>query len=347
MDLDGMVGGADFVDRIAEEVAKCDVLLALIGDRWLERLDKSEGERDPNAKPDYVRLEIEAALARQLPAPMPVVPVLIENGEMPEAAELPKDMRKLSRLHAMPVRRGADQDAQLARLAKDIEKALVAGGKLPPPPPPMPPSPAPVPAAHLESSQPQEVVPPVSKYAKIAVSVAATAAFALAAVYVGGALWPKRESASESGPIVLVPPIVGAASAADAAASMPPETPGRGLLRPPIPQQSCEALTRYSPASWREAFVGDPYVGSWMVHVADGGFDPSKASEEASRLADRFPNVYFRVIATISRKNDNERYSVVIAEGLAEKEVAERIAWLANNCGIVRNRNAVPYQQSQ
>jgi TIR domain-containing protein len=62
-DVDSIELGDDFVEVITGAVGSCDVLLALIGDRWLTVTDE-DGQRrldDPN---DFVRVEIEAALTR-------------------------------------------------------------------------------------------------------------------------------------------------------------------------------------------------------------------------------------------------------------------------------------------
>lgn len=77
-DINSIRLGEDFVAAIIEAVESCSVLLALIGDRWLTITD-GEGRRrldDPN---DYVRLEIEAALRRNIP----VIPILVGAARIP------------------------------------------------------------------------------------------------------------------------------------------------------------------------------------------------------------------------------------------------------------------------
>ena len=89
-DLDSMGPGVDFPEAIAEAVATCDVFLALIGPRWLlHRPDGSLRLADPA---DYVRIEIAAALAREVL----VVPVLVEGTVMPSRAELPEPVAELA-----------------------------------------------------------------------------------------------------------------------------------------------------------------------------------------------------------------------------------------------------------
>ncbi|MFT3862317.1 toll/interleukin-1 receptor domain-containing protein [Micropruina sp.] len=62
-DVDAIEPGEDFVERITEAVAGCDVLLALIGPHWLTMTDATGARRldDPD---DFVRLELAAALTR-------------------------------------------------------------------------------------------------------------------------------------------------------------------------------------------------------------------------------------------------------------------------------------------
>jgi hypothetical protein len=59
-------------------VAVCQVLLAVIGPTWLTVTDE-RGRRRLDDPDDIVRLEIEAALAREVR----VIPILVEGAVMP------------------------------------------------------------------------------------------------------------------------------------------------------------------------------------------------------------------------------------------------------------------------
>ena len=62
MDVDTIPPGVDFVEYLGEAVSRSEVLLAIIGDHWVELLqDRSEDEDD------FVRIEIESALNRSIP----------------------------------------------------------------------------------------------------------------------------------------------------------------------------------------------------------------------------------------------------------------------------------------
>ena len=91
MDVDAIELGDDFVKVITDAVASCEVLLALIGGRWLTITDAENSRRidDPN---DFVRLEIEAALARKIR----VIPILVDGAKMPRASDLPTSMTLLA-----------------------------------------------------------------------------------------------------------------------------------------------------------------------------------------------------------------------------------------------------------
>jgi TIR domain len=125
-DVDSIELGDDFVEVISTAVGSCDVLLALIGDQWLTIADELGRARldDPD---DFVRLEIEAALTRNVL----VIPVLVEGARMPRADELPASLSKLIRRQALelsPSRFEFDTN----RLLNVLDRALA---EVPPPPP--------------------------------------------------------------------------------------------------------------------------------------------------------------------------------------------------------------------
>ena len=95
-DVDSIELGDDFVEVITNAVGNCDVLLALVGDEWLTITD-ADGRRrldDPN---DFVRLEIEAALTRNVR----VIPILVDGSRMPHAEEVPASLAGLVRRQAL------------------------------------------------------------------------------------------------------------------------------------------------------------------------------------------------------------------------------------------------------
>lgn len=91
MDVAGIEPGRDFRRVIDEKVASCGVLLALIGKDWLTAADK-DGKRRLDDPLDFVRLEAASALKRDIP----VIPVLVQDAAMPNAAQLPADLADLA-----------------------------------------------------------------------------------------------------------------------------------------------------------------------------------------------------------------------------------------------------------
>ncbi|MEO5780209.1 MAG: toll/interleukin-1 receptor domain-containing protein [Arthrobacter oryzae] len=80
MDVDSIPLGVDFRVHLDEQVAKCEVFLAVIGRDWMQHLGSTGRTRldDPR---DFVRIEIESALKRQIP----VIPVLVRGASIPLA----------------------------------------------------------------------------------------------------------------------------------------------------------------------------------------------------------------------------------------------------------------------
>ena len=123
-DVDSIEIGEDFVEAITNAVGSCTVLLALIGDQWLTIADDGGGRRIDNAD-DFVRLEIEAALARDVL----VIPVLVEGAEMPDADKVPPTLAPLTRRQALelsPNRFAFDTSRLLTVLDKTVGDPLPA-----------------------------------------------------------------------------------------------------------------------------------------------------------------------------------------------------------------------------
>lgn len=91
-DIDTIQPGGRFSRVIDEQLARCNVLIALIGRRWLSEAD-TEGRPRLEDPDDFVRLEIATALRRDVT----VIPALLDKAEMPRSAALPPDLRPLPR----------------------------------------------------------------------------------------------------------------------------------------------------------------------------------------------------------------------------------------------------------
>src|SRR4029453_7203176 len=106
----------DWREAIGEAVASSYVMLVLMGEKWAASTDPT-GRRRIDEPSDPVRLELEGALRRNLH----VIPVLVDDAEMPDPEDLPQSVMALVRLRPMRVRRdNFRQDAD--RLIEEIKR---------------------------------------------------------------------------------------------------------------------------------------------------------------------------------------------------------------------------------
>ncbi len=127
-DIDNIEPGVDFVRVLKEQVERCDVLLAIIGPGWLDARDGLGARRLDNPK-DFVRIELETALARDIR----VIPVLVDGARMPGEAELPEPLRALTNRQAVRLahERFASEAEDLARaLSKQLKPAAMSSSYL-------------------------------------------------------------------------------------------------------------------------------------------------------------------------------------------------------------------------
>ena len=99
IDVDSIRPGEDFQSVLKEDLEKCNVMLVVIGPRWLELL-RSGPAGSETIIDDYVRLEIASALERKLP----IFPVLVDGAPMPDAKNMPDDLKSLAFRQAFSVR---------------------------------------------------------------------------------------------------------------------------------------------------------------------------------------------------------------------------------------------------
>ena len=115
-DVDDIPLGVDFREHIANAVGQCDVLLAIIGDQWVSSVDEHGNRRLDNPS-DFVRIEIESALKRQIP----VIPVLVGRVQMPSADDLPESLKSIAYRNATELRAGRDLRQHFDLLIKGLE----------------------------------------------------------------------------------------------------------------------------------------------------------------------------------------------------------------------------------
>src|SRR5262245_54300458 len=117
MDVDAIEPGLDFAEVLSDKVSKCDVLLAIIGSRWLDA-GAERGKRRLDSPDDFVRIEIAAALKREIR----VIPILLDGTHMPSADHLPEDLKKLALRNGIDVRH-ASFHSDMERLIRRLRPA--------------------------------------------------------------------------------------------------------------------------------------------------------------------------------------------------------------------------------
>lgn len=116
-DIDNIPPGADFHQQIDKVLDATDVILAIVGPRWMGP-DPTQS-RLANAA-DPVRFEIETALHKD----KPLLPVLVSHAVMPSPEQLPESLRDFAYRNAVQVDSGQDFDHHIGRLTRAMERIL-------------------------------------------------------------------------------------------------------------------------------------------------------------------------------------------------------------------------------
>jgi hypothetical protein len=131
IDVDSIRPGEDFQSVLKNDLEKCNVMVVVIGPRWLE-LMRHSGPTDSETSHDYVHLEVASALERKLA----IFPVLVDGAAMPEAKDLPDVLKPLAFRQAFSVRhdsfprdmRGLEQELRRFVSTRGTWKAAVISG---------------------------------------------------------------------------------------------------------------------------------------------------------------------------------------------------------------------------
>jgi len=118
MDVESLLG-VNYATALRDAVAKCEVLLAVIGPNWLNAADEAGNRRldDPH---DWVRIEIGAALQRNIP----VVPILLEGTKVPKPEQLPEDLKELPLRSGLNVHHASFHN-DMNKLIEGIKRTLI------------------------------------------------------------------------------------------------------------------------------------------------------------------------------------------------------------------------------
>lgn len=118
-DVDSIPLGVDFRKHLASSVGQCHIFLAVIGRSWLTP-DPTRKESPLQDARDFVRIEIEAALQREIP----IIPVLVQGANVPAEESLPPTLQPLAFHNGISVRPDPDFHPDMGRLIHGIEQHL-------------------------------------------------------------------------------------------------------------------------------------------------------------------------------------------------------------------------------
>jgi Patatin-like phospholipase/TIR domain len=121
VDIDNVPYGIDFRDYIQGALDKSDVMIEVIGPRWVGRSRSSARIKEIS---DPVRVEVETALKKGIP----IIPVLVDGASMPRSSDLPKGLEDFIFLNAAPVDVGRDFHQHMERLIHRLDEVLYRSG---------------------------------------------------------------------------------------------------------------------------------------------------------------------------------------------------------------------------
>ena len=116
IDEDDISAGEDFRDAIAREIEAATVVIVLIGNNWSAPMLHPRTD----SSIDYVEFELQLALSLR----KKIIPILVGDEKMPDAAVLPASIRNIAFLQALDFR-GDDFHrlrVHFDRLLSEIEK---------------------------------------------------------------------------------------------------------------------------------------------------------------------------------------------------------------------------------
>jgi len=121
MDVDNIPPGEDFAEYYSNWLKdKAAIVLIIIGNTWatLKNKENEHGLPRLHQEGDHVRIEVATALEMNQ---LKVIPVLLDDADMPHKAELPESLHRLPQLNATKVRQDPDFRSDIKRLISVIE----------------------------------------------------------------------------------------------------------------------------------------------------------------------------------------------------------------------------------
>jgi hypothetical protein len=125
MDIDSIPLGIDFRRHVQDALSHSDVVIAVIGPKWLgpHRSSRSRIKEDI----DPVRIEIETALQKGIR----VIPVLVNHATMPKPVDLPESLEQFAYHNAAEIDAGRDFHQHMDRLVRSMDEILGRASRQP------------------------------------------------------------------------------------------------------------------------------------------------------------------------------------------------------------------------
>lgn len=108
--------GDDWRNVLMEEVRASDVILVIVGPRWLSITDDT-GQRRLEDSSDFVRLEVVAGLENEGTI---VIPLMVGGAMLPPAEDLPDALKPMVYRQSMSVREDPDFHNDMTRLIREL-----------------------------------------------------------------------------------------------------------------------------------------------------------------------------------------------------------------------------------
>jgi hypothetical protein len=110
-----------FPKKIEKALSEADIVLVVIGKKWLDARD-STGDRRIDDPDDFVRREIAYSIRRkETDCFMDIIPVLMPGAKMPRAADLPGELQSLASIDALTIR-SKNFDESVDSLSRRIDE---------------------------------------------------------------------------------------------------------------------------------------------------------------------------------------------------------------------------------
>lgn len=122
-DVDSIPLGVDFREYLMSSISKAQIVLAVIGKQWNGLIECDIDERPLSKDSDFVRIEIESALKKNIP----VIPVLVGEANLPKSEDLPDSLSNIIYHNSISIRSDPDFHNDMNRLISAIEEYLSKG----------------------------------------------------------------------------------------------------------------------------------------------------------------------------------------------------------------------------